>query len=471
MVSDLVKEFLEDYLKRTPYLPDNNPPNQPSLTTKQDLINILSSVELVIRWNKDKPIEQIIDALIRDSVDKFETIRKKYGVPGYTASIKVGNYNVKLYGGNINYLGEPMPENALFDIASMTKFYTGIIAYNLINEGLFKRSDKIKDLDDRFVNLDDVTVDDILSFAVTFQTDGYIRDKKEISEALDVLYHTKMVSKGKWNYNDMGMMIMKELMERKTGLSYEELVDKYIVWPLGLEDTHVIVPNSKYHLLTGSPNASVGNINDMTANAVGGYSGHAGIFASSDDIIKVMMEAAKKDSKILPHSEDTYTPNKYADSRSVMGNVYRAHQTGIYDSFVDTTEPIDTFAISGSTRTNAAASSDSAYTVLFNPSSMSVEEANERVQKINYERAMEGKSPLAPVRQFEFDRDGKLIKRELIDPRELLPCDSGKIIKGVSMAKAVQSIAYTTLKLRFLDFVMKKQEKDLEEVNYNRNVR
>lgn len=464
MISDLVQEFLEDYLDRTPYLPDNNPPDKLSITTKQDLINILSSVELIIRWNKGKPIEQVIEALIRDNIDKFETIRKKYGVPGYTASIKVGNYNVKLYGGNINYLGEPMPENALFDIASMTKFYTQIIAYNLINEGLFNRSDKIRDLDDRFVNLGDLTVDEILTFATTFRTDGALKDKKEINEALDALYNVVVTNTGKYDYNDMGMMIMKELMERLTGLSYEELVNKYIVGPLGLEDTHVIVPNAKYHLLTGSPNASVGNINDMTANAVGGYSGHAGIFASSDDIIKVVMEAAKKNSQILPHNEDTYTPNKLVSSRSVMGNVYRAHPTGIYDSFVDTTEPIDTFAISGSTRTNAAASSDSAYTVLFNPSSISFQDAKDKMDKINEERKKLGKNPVYPVREFEFNRNGELIKRKLIDPRlVVLPVDP--------MAKAVQSIAYTTLKLRFLDFVMKKQAKNLEEVNFNKNVR
>ena len=463
MTTDLVKEFLEDYLKQVPNLPETNPEDKPYVTTKQDLINILTSVELNIRWNKGKPIEKIIDALVRDNIDRFETIRKKYGVPGYTASIKVGNINVKLYGGNINYLGEPMPENALFDIASMTKFYTQIIAYNLINEGVFNRSDKVKDLDDRFVNLGDLTVDEILTFATTFKTDSYVKDKREISDALETLYNINVVETGKWNYNDMGMMIMKELMEKLTGLSYVELVDKYIVKPLNLQDTHIIVPNNKYHLLTGSPNVEVGNVNDMTANAVGGYSGHAGIFASSDDIIKVMMEAAKKNSSILPNNEDTYTPNKYRDSVSVMGNVYRNSPTGIYDSFVDNAETDDTFAISGSTRTNAAANSESAYTVLFNPSSMSIDEANKKVDEINTKREAEGRKPIYPVREFEFDREGKLLKLNLIDPRMLFPVDP--------MAKSVRSVAHTSIKLRFLDFVMKKQEMNLEEVNYNRNVR
>ncbi len=461
MISDLVKDFIKDYSQRAQNIPIIK--ERDSVTTREEFVNMLSEVEMLLRKNKDKSVEEIIELIIKDNILYFEDIRKKYGVPGYTASIKVGNTNVKLYGGNINYLGEPMPENALFDIASMTKFYTQIVAYNLIKEGVFKRSDKISDLDSRFVSLEDLTVDEILTFSVEFRTPGRISDKKTINEALDTLYHVYINDRGKWNYNDMGMMIMKELMENLTGLSYVELVNKYIVNPLGLKDTHIIVPQSKYHLLTGSPNASVGHINDMTANAVGGYSGHAGIFASSDDVVKMMLHAAEARSKILPNNEDAYTPGKYRDSVGVMGNVYVPHRTGIYESFVDTLEPNDTFAIAGSTRTNAAANRDSAYSVLFNPGSMSIDEAKERVAKINEDLVARGKNPINPVRQYEFDRNGKLIKLDLIDPRMLFPVDP--------MATAVQTIAHTTLKLRFLEYILRRHENMLEEINVNKNVR
>ena len=206
---------------------------------------------------------------------------------------------------------------------------------------------------------------------------------------------------------------MKEVMEKLTGLSYIDLIDKYIVKPLNLSDTHIIVPNSKFHLITGTPNACYGNVNDMSANALGGYSGHAGIFASSDDIIKLMLAVSKPDNIVLPNNKDTYTPNKNRDSVGVMGNVYRAHPSGIYASFIDTTEPIDSFAISGSTRTNAAASHDSAYTVLFNPSSMNIEEAKERIAKVNEQIVAEGGKPINPIRQYTFNRDGQMVKYDL----------------------------------------------------------
>ena len=439
MVSKLIEEFLNEYLSRNPILPEEK--TRSSVTTRSELIEILSGMELLIRKNKDKTLEEIIELIVKDNIMFFEDIRSKYGVPGYTASIKVGNNNVKLYGGNINYLGEPMPDKALFDIASMTKFYTQIIAYNLMKENAFKRSSTIASLDDRFINLTDLTVDDILTFSVEFRTDGYIKNMKTIDKALDTLYKVKVVKTGDWNYNDMGMMIMKEVMEKVSGLSYIELVNKYIVDPLELKDTHIIVPRNKFKLITGSPNAHLGFINDMSANAVGGYSGHAGIFASSDDVIKMMLAAGEKDSKILPNNSDAYTPGKYRDSVGIMGNVYVPHITGIHESFIDTTEPIDTFAISGSTRTNAAASSDSAYTVFFNPASVSLDKAKE----------------LEVYKKFEFDRNGKLLNLDLIDPRKVLPVDS--------MADAVRTVSITTIKLRFLDFVMKKYEKELEEVN------
>ena len=447
MISKITEEFLVDYLKREPYM------------NREELVNILSSMELLFQNNKDKSLEEIIDLIIKDNIIEFEDIRKKYGVPGFNANIKVGSFNVKIYGGTINYLGEEMPENALFDIASMTKFYTQIIAYNLIKEGVFKREDKIIDLDPRFVNLADLTVDDILTFGTTFRTDGLIRDKKTIDEAMDTLFKTKVMEKGKWNYNDIGLIIMKEVMEKLTNLTYPELVDKYIIYPLHLTDTHVIVPKTKFSLITGTPNFKMGKINDMTANALGGYSGHAGIFASSSDVIKLLTGVRNKD--IVPNISDAYTPGKLNDAIGVMGNVYTTNPKGLEKTFVDTFEPRDTFSIAGSTRVNAASSKDSAYTVMFNPSSMDIKEAKERMTKINEERIKKSLKPIEAVKEFEFDRNGKLIKLSLIDPRQILPVDD--------VAYAVSHIAKTTLKLRYLDFLIQKYDQSIKEIKFIKN--
>ena len=199
-------------------------------------------------------------------------------MPGYSASILVNGMNINFYGGQIKTNGDLLSENALFDIASMTKFYTMIIAYKLINSGLLKRSDRIIDLDSRFVNLGKVTVDDILTFSVKFQTmdinkekNESIKDRETTEGALDTLYRTSVVKIGEYNYNDIGLMIMSKVMEKLTGKTYSELFDEYIVKPYNLKNTHVIVPKEKRHLITGSSNAEYGLSTDITAASVAKY--------------------------------------------------------------------------------------------------------------------------------------------------------------------------------------------------------
>ena len=439
----IMNEFVDDYIKRGTY------------ASREELLHVLEDVKDIVNANKDKTPEEIVDIMFEQNIRQLEDIRQKYPAPGYTASINVDNITVKLYGGNINYLGEPMPENALFDIASMTKFYTQAVAYNLIKEGAFSYTDKIKDLDSRFPNLGDLTVEDILTFTTEFRTDGRISEKKTIDEAKDTLYGVNVVNTGKYNYNDIGMAIMKEVMENVTGIKYEDLVDKYLLKPLGLKDTHLIAPNNKFHLLTGSPNAKYGKVNDMTALALGGYSGHAGMFSSSEDLIKLMKGVFHNN--VVPNISDAYTHGVNV-ARGIMGNTYTTHPDGLDYTYLDKTEANDSFVIQGSTRVNATGSFDSAHNVLFNPSSMGMERAKLENDKLNERRAEKEQAPIHVVKSFVFDRNGKLVNYDLIDPRQLF--------SGVLVENVIKSNAEGTLKLRFLNKLIKEYDK-----NYNHEIK
>ena len=252
-------------------------------------------------------------------------------------------------------------------------------------------------------------------------------------------------------------MIIKEVMESVTGLGFAELLDKYIIKPYHLTGTYLIVPKEKYHLITGTPNFMIGHINDMGANAMGGYSGHAGIFSTSDDLLEFLIDIHKSDI-----AKDAYTKGKLNSAIGRMGNVYVSHPLGLEKSFVDTLEPSDSIAIQGSTRVNATGSSSSSHNILFNPSSMSIEEAKYRVAKINEERLKEGMKPIDPIHEFELLRNGELIKYNLIDPRQLLPLSS--------MTKVIKRNAITILKLRFFNEVLKRYSNEHDKtINFTRN--
>ena len=459
MISELTEEFLIEYLKRKPYVVESKKDGQ-RVTTMDELADSLAKIEKIIQDNKDKTPEEIVDLIIKDAVEQYEIVREKYGVPGYSASSTVGNINVTILGGKTNTSGDVINEDTLFDVASITKIYTQIVVYNLIKDGFLKRSDKIKDLNNKFINLDNITIDDILTFSVEFMTPGRIDDRKTYDEALSVLYNTSVVQKGIYNYNDIGLMIIREVVEGLTGKTFNQLVEEYIVKPLDLKNTYLIVPEDRFNNLTGTPNAEIGHVTDMKANlSKDGYSGHAGVFTNSSDLEKTLKAAHS--GLILPNNKDIITPSKLYDKNGKkrdfvgkIGNTYLTHIDGVDKTFVDSVDPIDTFGVAGSTRTNAAVSSDSAYTILFNPSSISEEEARIRIDKMNEEKIKNNKKPTDVNNVIKHYTVNGNDEYKYIDPRSIMPL--------YEMENAVRKMADLTIKLRFLDFVIKKTEKDYE---------
>ncbi len=411
----------------------------------------------IIQKKKDATPEEIVEEILDENIKQLQEIQSKYPIPGYTIGMNVGNIDVKIVGGAIDYTGRELPENALFDIASMSKFYTQIIAYNLMKENVFHYNDKIKSLDPRFENMKDLTVGQVLRFNAEFRTNGRIADKPTIDEALKCLYEMKLISTEKYNYNDLGMMLMKELMENTTGKTYAELIEEYITKPLNLKNTYLCVPKGEINRMTGSANARVGHVNDPSALAVGGYSGHAGIVTTNDDLIK--LGKSIKDILFSIGLKDAYTSG-IKDNRGIMGNTYTSHSEGINMSYVDRLEPITNFAIQGSTRCQMNIGKKWTSTILLNPASMGLEQAKIKELEINENRIKQGETPLQLVKHYVFkDCNHDILDYDLIDARLMAP--SKKTVEPITTQNAKLA-----LRLRFLDKVMKEYDK-----NYTKDVK
>lgn len=423
----------------------------------------------IIKNNKDATPEELIEKVIEDDIVEMERLKNQYLIPGYTMGINVGNINVKYFGGSMDAFERKMKEDAMFDIASMSKMYTQVILFNLIKEGAISLEDKVFNLDFRFINLKDVTIRELSEFSVDFQTPGNITLMSNIEDAKEALYHARIaeysdgnIKRGKYFYNDFGMMILKEVMESVTGKTYPELMDEYIISKLGISHTKLIVPTEQKELLTGSPNASKGAVNDSKAIAVGGYSGHAGVFASSDDLIK--FGKGIEEGTVLPKEflSKNYTPGMKVN-RGIMGNTYVATEDGIESSYIETFSPKKEFVIQGSTRTQMNIGKDATSTILLNPSSLSLERALEEEAKINERRAIEGKNPVCWVKHFQYNRDGQMEEYHLIDARQTVNYRQVDPLTTMN--------AKTALRLRFLNETIKEYDRNYtKEINISKKV-
>lgn len=240
-------------------------------------------------------------------------INKKYAsgavinlsTPYHNERIVLGNQQEVLYE-NDSFIPYPieMKEDSIFDIASITKIFTAISTLQLISNNSLSLDDTVGELVPQFVNLKELTVADLLSFAM-IKTDERVDHASSIEEAEERLFNAKHIplEDTKDRYNDFAPMVLKYVIESASGMKYDEYLEKHILEPLQMKDTHVKIPIDKldrvantnydgrfyvdgnYIIRTSSP---IGHSSDTKAVALGQpegkLTGHAGLFTTSHDL-------------------------------------------------------------------------------------------------------------------------------------------------------------------------------------------
>ena len=105
------------------------------------------------------------------------------------------------------------------------------------------------------------------------------------AEPLESEPGTKMV------YSDLGIILMAEIIERLTGRTLDDLANQYIFAPLGMHDSMFKPPKKLWPSIAPTEFDSVyrhrliqGEVHDENAFAIGGVSGHAGLFSTAPDL-------------------------------------------------------------------------------------------------------------------------------------------------------------------------------------------
>lgn len=248
------------------------------LTRLSDYLN--NTGTMLKKHIEDSP-NKIYDLIIEDYLKNVEGISKLF--PGFSAAIKDGKSGIILetYSGKTSEDGELVDSRTRFDFASITKMFTALEELKLIQEGKFDNKREIKQYKDGKYKLS-IPVSELERFTTRLITDRRIDEditKEEFERRLTTLtidYDTI------YEYNDIPYIILKDLLPTD-----EEYFEKYYKEEMKLLNTSY----EKYGSMTGGSPLDISSPFDKKARNMlkFGYKepGHAGIFGTSRDLVKV----------------------------------------------------------------------------------------------------------------------------------------------------------------------------------------
>lgn len=201
----------------------------------------------------------------------------------------------------------PMQEDTIFDLASLTKVIGTLpLILQLAQDGQLALQDQVVDYLPEFTGeaKDAVTIAQLLTHTAGLVSHReYFRTIKGYSailraamaEPLENQPNTQVV------YSDLGYMMLGEIVQRVTGQPLEEVVARRVLDRLNMTDAGYCPTQPERIAATEifDGMAKVGMVHDDNTEAMGGVSGHAGLFASGYDVARYVSEWASDDGDFL----------------------------------------------------------------------------------------------------------------------------------------------------------------------------
>ena len=162
-------------------------------------------------------------------------------------SVACGNEDrtYRAMGGVINARGDAVRADSIFDLASITKLFTGMMVLRLWDSGQLDLNAPVTAYAPQFVRLADTSVDQILGFQRALQTDHRVDGCASREDGLRELFAIHAVpNTGRRAYSDMHAMVLKYILEGAAGENYLQLLHREILDPLGMEMTFGRVPEA-----------------------------------------------------------------------------------------------------------------------------------------------------------------------------------------------------------------------------------
>ena len=139
--------------------------------------------------------------------------------------------------------GREIRPETLFDLASVTKIFTGLCLMRLWEEGALDPFLPVTRYCPEFPHLKETTVEQLMGFQVQLRTPERIDRQKTREDALNCLRAVcPAENPGRRAYSDIPAMVLKYVAERSAGMPMAECVREMILRPAGMDSTFAKVP-------------------------------------------------------------------------------------------------------------------------------------------------------------------------------------------------------------------------------------
>lgn len=193
----------------------------------------------------------------------------------------------------------PVTASTVYDLASVTKVCaTTLAVMKLVEDGALGLNDKISRYLPYLKHTDkaNITVKQALSHCAGLKAfDAYWQRAEGYDTILRMVADTPLLDKEGMVYSDLGFMLLSDVVRHISGVPLDRFVDLNFYHPMGLHnitflpvqhgmDISMIAP-AEIDTLRGEIR---GSVHDPNAYAMGGVSGHAGLFATATDVAELM---------------------------------------------------------------------------------------------------------------------------------------------------------------------------------------
>ncbi|WP_140938004.1 serine hydrolase domain-containing protein [Sphingobacterium lumbrici] len=298
-----------------------------------------------------------IDAIAKEAIGKQAT-------PGLVVmAIKSGQVIFeKAYGSHTYESKQPTAVGDIFDLASVSKIVgTTPVVMTLLEKGIIHLDSTIGHYltQTKTTNKADITIRSVLLHEAGFtpfipfyrnlkpgDLQSYSDTEHQVKVAdnaflknnyyRDVMWpemlNSAVKSIGNYVYSDISMYVMKEIAEHKTSTPMEEFIQDFLYKPIGMK-TAGYNPRTRFDKLRIVPTQNdtsfrkvllQGYVHDEGAAMAGGIAGHAGLFATANDLAiygQLLLNRGEYGGVryFKPETVDLFTSNQSQSSRRGLG--------------------------------------------------------------------------------------------------------------------------------------------------------